>query len=383
MKRMILLNCTVSALAVTLAACGTDADSGAGGDKGGGDEVQAVYDDYVKEGMPGVEVDLVRAAAEEGKVVFYTSTNLASNAVAEAFRKRFPFIAVEQLQLAGGTLTERFAAEQAAGTHAADVLNTSSEPDVRAFAEKGYCEKYTPSTDSRFSAGDKVPGMVYRWNGTVQGIAYLADSLKPEQVASLDTWDTLTSDVWNGAVFGWIDAAAGGTTVFVNTYFYNEHGTDLWKEHKGLVEKVNVYGGTNPTTQALLQGEIDVTGPVGISAPYEMFSEGAPVRWASPKPTLAVPAAGCVAAKPPHPNAAKLLWSYVLSDEGQAAIAPYGSVSYLKDFKAPKIKDLEGEDWYKSPDAASVVNIPEEQLSKSRETVINEWRAIFGKAAKK
>jgi iron(III) transport system substrate-binding protein len=380
MNRRIVLTCTTGALLALLTACGGGDAEGADGNNDG-DEIQQVYDDYVKDAMPGVSIDLVRGAAEEGKVVFYTSTNLASNAVGEAFHKRFPFVEVEQLQLAGGTLTERFAAEQAAGTHAADVINTSSEPDVRGFADKGYCEEYTPSSDSRFADESKMPGLEYRWNGTVQGIAYLADSLTDEQVESLATWDTLVDPVWKGKVFGWIDAAAGGTTVFVNTYLYDKYGTDLWKEHKALASKVNVYGGTNPTTQALLQGEIDITGPVGISAPYEMFKEGAPVRWASPTPTLAVPAGGCIGAKPPHPNAAKLLWEFILSDEGQAAMAPYGSVSYLKDFEVPEIADLDSEDWYKAPDASSIVEISDETLSTERETVINEWRAIFGQAS--
>jgi iron(III) transport system substrate-binding protein len=378
MNRRCVLTCSVVTTALLLAACG----GGSGADGGTGeDSVQAVYDDYVADAMPGVDIELVQAAAEEGRVVFYTSTNLASNAVAQAFREQFPFIEVEQLQLAGGTLTERFAAEQAAGTHAADVLNTSSEPDVRAFAEQGYCEEYTPSSDDRYADEDKMPGLVYRWNGTVQGIAYLADSLTEEQIESLSTWETLTNDVWDGTVFGWIDAAAGGTTVFVNTYFYNEYGTELWQEHKDITERVNVYGGTNPTTQALLQGEIDITGPVGISAPYEMFSDGAPVRWASPTPTLAVPAGGCIAANPPHPNAARLLWEYVLSEDGQRAIAPYGSVSFLEDFDPPTPENLAGQDWYEAPDADSIVKIPEEELAASRETVINEWRSIFGQAA--
>lgn len=377
MNRTLVLTYTAAVAVMSLlAACGGDGDA----DAGASDEVQAVYDDYVADAMPGVDIELVRAAAEEGSVVFYTSTNLASNAVGAAFGERFPFIDVEQLQLAGGTLTERFAAEQAAGTHAADVLNTSSEPDVIAFADQGYCEEYTPSSDDRYSDEDKVPGLVYRWNGTVQGIAYLADSLSDEEIESLATWETLTDDIWEGKVFGWIDAAAGGTTVFVNTYFYNEYGTDLWQQHQDIVEQVNVYGGTNPTTQALLQGEIDITGPVGISAPYEMFSDGAPVQWASPTPTLAVPAAGCIAAEPPNPNAARLLWEYVLSDEGQAAIAPYGSVSFLQDFEPPELAELADQDWYQAPDAESVVQIPEEELAATRETVINEWRSIFGEA---
>lgn len=382
----------MGALALLAAACGSDAgeeaaEAPAAGQDGGGDsasgvddDVQAVYDEFVSEQMPGVEIEMVQAAKDEGAVVFYTSTNLASNAVGAAFGERFPFIEVEQLQLAGGTLTERFAAEQAAGTHAADVLNTSSEPDVIAFAEQGYCEEYTPSSDDRYADDGKTPGLVYRWNGTVQGIAYLQGTLEPDDVESLQTWETLTDDRWSDSVFGWIDAAAGGTTVFVNTYFYNEYGTDLWEQHRAIAEAVNVYGGTNPTTQALLQGEIDITGPIGLSAPYEMLTSGAPIAWAAPTPTLAVPAGGCVAAEPPNPNAARLLWDFVLSDAGQTAIAPYGSVSYLEGFEPPEVEELAAQDWYQSADADSVVEIPEEDLAETRETVINEWRAIFGEA---
>ncbi len=364
--------CALMVLSVGVAACGGD-DGG-----GGATDPQGVYDEFVSQKMPGVTLEMLQAAQKEGKVTFYTSTNLASNAVAQAFEKRFPFIKVEQVQIAGGALTERFAAEQRAGTHAADVLNTSSEPTVLKFARQGMCEKYTPTSDAAYPADTKVPGLVYRWNGTVQGIAYVDGKLNEEDVKALENWSTLGDARWKDKVFGWIDVAAGGTSEFVNIYFYREYGDKLWTDHKAGTKSVKVFGGTNPTTQALIRGEVDVTGPVGISAPYEMLTSGAPIAWSAPKPTLAVPAAGCIGAKPPHPNAAKLMWDFILSDAGQDAMAPFGSLSYKQGFQPTDPEQLRDKSWYKPADPGSVVKIPEAELARDRETVITDWRKVFG-----
>lgn len=383
----------LAALALVAAACGggdrgaipadeiepspdTDADTDQAADVDA--DVQEAYDTVVSEHMPAVDIELVQAAKEEGRVVFYSSTNVASNAVGAAFGEDFPFITVEHVQLAGGSLNERFSAEQAAGTHAADVFNTSSEPAVLGFIEQGFCEEYTPTTAEDYPEEAKVPGYHYRWGGTAQGIAYVQDSLEDADIDALSTWEGLTDERFSEKVFGWIEVAAGGTTIFNNTFFYKEYGPELWRDHVAAVAGTNIYGGTNPTTAALLQGEIDITGPVGISAPYDMWAEGAPVAWITPTPTLAVPTGGCIAQSPPHPNAARLLWEYILSDRGQEIMAPYGVASYKQGLEVTLPEDLTSEPWYRPMDLDAIVEIDEEEIEALREEVIREWRAVFG-----
>lgn len=354
---------------------GTDAPGGSGVD----DDVQQAFDEVVSQRMPGVDIELVQAAKDDGRVVYYTSTNLANNEIAQSFGQDFPFITVEHIQLAGGSLNERFAAEQSSGTHAADVFNTSSEPGVLEFVELGYCEEYTPTVDASYPDEAKVQGLHYRWGGTEQGIAYVQGSLDDEELAALSTWEGLLDERFNDEIFGWIDVAAGGTTVFVNTFFYQEYGADFWRDHQQLVAGTNIYGGTNPTTAALLQGEIDITGPVGISAPYDIWAEGAPIAWIVPTPTLAVPTGGCMAQNPPNPSAAALLWEYILSDHGQTLMAPYGMASYKSDIGTVELpEDLTAEPWYQPSDLSQIVEIPEAELAELREEVIDEWRAVFG-----
>src|SRR3954468_6190861 len=70
--------------------------------------------------------ELIEAARQEGKLVFY-SANVAESEtpILNAFNKRFPFVKVEFLRAPGGQLITRVKTEAAAGKLLADVIDHS------------------------------------------------------------------------------------------------------------------------------------------------------------------------------------------------------------------------------------------------------------------
>ena len=66
------------------------------------------------------------------------------------------------------------------------------------------------------------------------------------------------------------------------------------------------------------QSDLEIDSTLSVLTP--LMKNGAPVSWTTLGPTLVVPVAHALAARAPHPNAAKLFIDFVLSREGQRVV---------------------------------------------------------------
>ena len=120
----------------------------------------AIYNDFVREEMPGVPFDLLSAAQEEGTVVWYHGQlTEANNETISQFQERFPFITVEELTMNSPALLERFLTESRAGLHAADIMTGTSPSEFEAAAEEGFLDSYRVSSESELPDGTYTSGV--------------------------------------------------------------------------------------------------------------------------------------------------------------------------------------------------------------------------------
>jgi len=342
-------------------------------------DVQKAYDKYVKNDMPGVPISLLQAAKDEGAVTWYSYTVFDSTL--KEFNKRFPFIKVNQVSLTGATLDQRLLSERAAGLKNQDLF-TSSESTVLTAIDKNYCQSYRPSSDADYAAADKVSNLAYRWGGGQIGILYNPTVMNDSDIDALKntTWDTLTDSRWKGKKFGWLDVELGFSGTLPNYYLYQKYGPNIFSNYVSVQGKPSIYGGVATLTPALVQGEIDMTGPATLSQAVSLYDSGAPIAWTVPTPVLATTYLGCVMANAPHPNAAKLLWEFILSDEGQKLLAPTGSISFRKGFDSlsafpSKLKD---ESWFSAPKLSDVYSYKPADVTANSAAMIKAWRASIG-----
>jgi iron(III) transport system substrate-binding protein len=341
-------------------------------------DVRAAYQQFVAKQLPAVDIGLVQAAKEEGAIVFYTG--FYGDSHIKEFQRRFPFVKVETITLAGGALIGRFGSEKRAGLNAVDVY-TAPEDGVRPFVTEGFCEKYTPTSDGSYAESDKIPNLAYRWTGSPFGIAFVPSRLKgAADYEALQHWSTLGDERWKGMTWGLVDAPPGSGAFAMWTLLYSEFGAALWEKHASLAKATRIYAGTNPTTQALVTGEIDLAANIAVVGPFGLWTTGAPVGWSTPSPLLVAPAMGCIATRPPHPNAARLYWEFLLSEDGQATLLP-GNHSYRKglDFRSAIPPKLLAEPWYRPPDPSRVVNLSAEQAAALKDTVNTAWQRIYAR----
>lgn len=354
-----------------------------GNAQSGKSDVEVAYDTYVAKNMPGVSLDLVQAAAKEGQVVVYGLG--LSQPMLDAFSKAFPFIKVEAILLSGGTLDERLQSERGAGAFKQDLVLAGEQTVDKALANN-WCASYTPtSADAYKGAANVVPGKAYPWGATVIGIAYSADRLAPEDREAIKnaTWDTLLDPRWKKYHWGLLNAGNGlSLSGSLPTYYLNKtFGEDFFERFIEVNGQPDIYTGGDQLSQAIVSGAIELAGPATIGAAYDFWKAGAPIAWTVPSPLLLGYDTGCILEGGPNPNAAKLLWEWVLSDAGQIVRqAPAAWTSQRADFDYASAvpQSLSSMDWYRTPNYGDVYEYDTDEVVKvASEQYLPRWHKLM------
>src|SRR2546421_10566965 len=88
---------------------------------------------------------LIEAAKKEGKVVWYTSIDLAAaERIAKSFEAKFPGIPVRVERNGAERLFQRIGQEYSSNIHAVDVVNTSDAAHVIPWKRNGWLAPYVP-----------------------------------------------------------------------------------------------------------------------------------------------------------------------------------------------------------------------------------------------
>ncbi len=254
-------------------------------------------------------------AKQEKEVVWYTTTSAGDNqAIVAGFTKKYPFLKVQVLRSTGEKLRQRVLTETTAGQYFSDVLSVSSM-EMGLLKSRNLLQPYdAPEAESYpTNAKDKEKSFtaIYARNFVMgYNTAMIAEKDRPRD------WPDLLDSKWKGK-FG------------IDEEEFEWYGTliDYWgRERAGKYMKAlaaqqpTLRRGHNLLAQLLAAGEF----PVAIVFPFEIEQlkrRGAPVEWSNSSDPI-VTSINVVAhsVKAPHPNAAKVLINYILSEEGQTII---------------------------------------------------------------
>ena len=266
---------------------------------------------------------VIDAAKAEGSVTIYSSQGADQlKDLAQKFEQVYG-IRVDVQRDIDANIEAKSDAEHGSAQKFADVLAISDGAYVQAKAQLGWWTKPT-GPDLTTAAYDKsylkpdgsfltsAAIFVPAWNTqTVPGgITGYQDLLKPELIGKIGVNDPATSPA----------------VVDFYSYLTQVNGPTFVPQL--AAQKPQIFASVLPMGQALLSGQISVQ--LGGSPPTAQKEQGAPVDFLVPKPAWGAAFRTVVVAGGPHPNAAQLLANYMVTPEGQAAIArDAGSV--LKD----------------------------------------------------
>lgn len=291
-----------------------------------------------------VTPELIDAAKKEGKAVWYTAVDLpVAERMAKAFEAKYPGIALRVERSGGERIYQRIAQEYASKIHAVDVVNSSDAAHFIVWKREGILLPYVPEDVAQhYPAEHKDPdGQFASWRIWLCVIGYNTKLVKPEQAPK--SFADLLDPKWTGKIVKAHPSYSG--TIMTATY---QIARDLGWDYLEKLSKqrvLQVQSSADPPKKLAL-GERAIMADGNEYNLIQMKEKGEPVEIVYPTegtPIIVGPSG--VMKDAPNPNAARLLLSWMFSQEAQQLMVDFGGLrsahALVKDGPSRKpLKDI-------------------------------------------
>ncbi|KAB0268876.1 ABC transporter substrate-binding protein [Microvirga brassicacearum] len=311
---------------------------------------------------------VVAAAKKEGTLTFYN--NLQPNGIEPLlakFKEAYPDIQPEQIRLGSNPLIERFQTEFNAGRNIADVLITFPDERISEGMKAGWMAEWTPPELPNFPPEINEANKVFTLQYAREAIIWNKSKVKPADAPK--EWTDLFDPKWKGKVG--MNPPWRSVSIQQVVAFWEDKGiTNPAQKLKD--NEVRFFEGSGGIIQAVLRGDVSVAELTDLPL-NPLLEDGAPVGFVYPASGTTLSAnKAFVAAKAPHPNAARVFVNWLMTKDGQEALQKYCGLSVTRK-GAPPLSNL--------PATSQVPNVVdgEKILTPQRQAkIINEWRTVFG-----
>ena len=269
-----------------------------------------------------VDQALIDAARKEGSVVWYSTliVNQIVRPMVAAFEAKYPGIKVEYSRASSSDVALKIANEARAGRVQSDLFDGSNT--VFLLRDSRLVAPYTPE------AVKDWPAELKSKDGTWTGLnlfywtaAYNTNLVKPEDVPK--TYADLLDPKWKGKIAWTYDPTPGGPPGFVHN-IVSTMGQEKGMEYLRAFAKqepVTIPGAQRVVLDHVISGEYPLCVMILNNHAAISIKAGAPVKWLKMEPLLSTMSLVSITANGPHPNAARLMVEFMLSQEGQKIMA--------------------------------------------------------------
>jgi len=268
---------------------------------------------------------LIEAAKKEGKVSYYTSTDLpVAEKLAKAFEAKYPDIAVRVERTGAERVFQRIGQEYSSNIHAVDVVNSSDAAHFIVWKRDGILAPYVPEDVAKFYPAEHkdIDGQFASWRVWLSIIAYNTNLVRPEDAPK--SFADLLDPKWKGKIVKAHPGYSG--TIMTATY---QMQRDLgWTFFEQLAKQniMQVQSSADPPKKLEI-GERAVMADGNEYNIFQMKESGRPVEpvYANEGSPLIIGPNGIFKGSP-NPNAAKLFQSFCFSREAQQLIIDVGGL---------------------------------------------------------
>jgi iron(III) transport system substrate-binding protein len=252
------------------------------------------------------------AKKESTPLVWYTSASIEdAKAIFLGFNRKYPFIRTDFFRAGSARLFNRIVNEARAGKVLFDLVAVRGL-ETHQLVKAGFFQPYLSPESAAYPAGFKDPkGYWVDYFDAYNVIGYNTKLVSRDQAPK--SWEDLLDPKWKGRIalddenFSWYGAM---------TQKWGREKTQRYMRSLAKQE-IQLRNGQTLIAQLMAAGEF----PVAMVLAHrieKMKEQGAPVEWVTTLDpvTVSLHPIG-VAAKAPHPNAAKLFIDFILSKEGQ------------------------------------------------------------------
>jgi len=264
--------------------------------------------------------DLYLKAKQEGALVVYTIWDVEHiRSILAVFNKRFPGINTTYWQGTRSEIIARTLTEFQGDQKTADVILSEGAPVVLRAA--GAIEPYDTVQASALLLHDPTLPTV---SLQIMALAYNTKKLKVEELPK--SWEDVVNPKYKGTVALDDPLRAGplsGMLAGLKEYWKDDpRWTKYIRGLKGL--NVTVHKSTSAMFRLLIAGEYSISMPALLHDVIEEKEKGSPVDFVrSAPPVISAQQLG-IYGKAPHLNGAKLFAEWMITPEGQTAVAAVG-----------------------------------------------------------
>jgi iron(III) transport system substrate-binding protein len=308
--------------------------------------------------------------AERQQVMLYGSlkdSQLA--AIREGFMEKYPNITMDYYTAGTGNVMTKLATEQQAGGIAADLIWVGDPTHYEQFKQQGLLLEYDSPAAAAIPDEFKDPDRHYISARLIMlGFVYNTAMLTREQAPK--RWEDLLRPEFNDYV-AMTDPTTSGTTMFTVAGLVQNprYGWDYLRKLKANNTKLE--RGSTGVVNSVASGEYMVSVGVDYIA-REIQAQGAPIAFIYPDtdiPLIQSPIA--IIRNTRNPEAAKLLYDYIISEEGQKVL--------VDEFTMPINPNMVlGDGWLSPVDAGRrMLAVDEARLAVERDDIVSRFDDIF------
>jgi len=305
---------------------------------------------------------VLQNANKEGRVTLYSSLEppVIRRLVAD-FQKAYPGIQVETSRASGGPLLAKLDMERQTQADGGDVLISSELGWLEARAAEKALFQPTGPAAAAWPAKYLVAGTIVIGSLEPFVIAYNSNAVKTEVKGYTD----LLKPEFRGARMGMTDINSSTTLVAFYDWLERTSGSEFMQ--KLSAQRPQVYPGTVAPTQAVASGEIIASVATNLSAILALVEQGAPIKYAVPKPARGISYEVAALRWSKRPNASQVFVDYLMSKRGQQQWNGKGE-------SASPLPGIEG-----SLDVSSISSAynPEDYPPQVVKTLTNKWNKQF------
>ena len=271
----------------------------------------------------------IARAKKEGAVTLYTSMQLVdSRPLTEAFEKKYG-IKVSLWRASGEKVVERAITEARGNRFDLDVIETDGAQVEIAYREKLLAPLKVPSVAD-------VPAEILPAHGyyaptrlTLYVMSYNTKLVAPNEVPK--TYADLLQPRWTGKLALENDDVAWFASVV--KAMGESQGLGYYRRLAG--QRPSMRKGHTLMAEMVAAGEIEIAIDTHVQGIARLKEKGAPIDWKPLQPAFGQPSSVGVAARAPHPEAARLLADFILSREGQEIIKSRNRVPVSRAVDSP------------------------------------------------
>jgi iron(III) transport system substrate-binding protein len=262
---------------------------------------------------------LIEGAKKEASLVWYTSTNLEdAKRLFDVFNKKYPFVKTEFFNAGSARVFNRILNEARIGKVFFDLVSVRGV-ETQQLVKAGFLQPYVSPESGAYPAGFKdAKGFWVDYFDAYNVVGYNTKLVAKDRAPK--SWNDLLDPNWRGKIA-------------LDDEMYSWYGAMMlvWGKEKAqrfmkalAKQELQLRSGQTLIAQLMAAGEF----PVGMVLAHRiqrMKEQGAPVEWVATLDPITVSLHPIgVAAKAPHPNAAKLFIDFLLSKEGQQTVLAIG-----------------------------------------------------------